>query len=50
MVRRGVPIYLVAEILGNTAKMIAEVYGHHAKEDLQAAVDKISGGVLAPAE
>ncbi|MBZ9706121.1 site-specific integrase [Mesorhizobium sp. ESP7-2] len=50
MVRRGVPIYIVAAILGNSVKMIAEVYGHHAKEDLQAAVDTISGSTLAPAE
>lgn len=50
MVRRGVPIYIVAAILGNSVKMIAEVYGHHAKEDLQAAVDTISGGMLEAAE
>lgn len=50
MVRRGVPIYIVAAILGNSVKMIAEVYGHHAKDDLQAAVDTISGGFLNAAE
>lgn len=50
MVRRGVPIYIVAAILGNSVKMIAEVYGHHAKEDLQAAVDTISGTTLEAAE
>lgn len=50
MVRRGVPLYIVAAILGNSVKMIAEVYGHHAKEDLQAAVDMISGDKLEAAE
>ncbi len=50
MVRRGVPLYIVAAILGNSVKMVAEVYGHHAKEDLQHAIDTISGGVLEPAE
>ncbi|TIU53539.1 MAG: site-specific integrase, partial [Mesorhizobium sp.] len=50
MVRRGVPIYIVAAVLGNSVKMIAEVYGHHAKDDLQAAVDTISGGMLEAAE
>ncbi len=50
MVRRGVPLYIVAAILGNSVKMVAEVYGHHAKEDLQHAIDTISGGVLEAAE
>lgn len=44
MVRRRVPIYLVAKILGNSVKMVTDVYGHHAKEDLQEAVDLISVG------
>lgn len=50
MARRKVPLYIVAAILGNSVKMVAEVYGHHAKEDLQSAVDTISNGVLEPAE
>lgn len=43
MVRKRVPIPLVAQILGNSVKMVTDVYGHWAKEDLQDAVDVISG-------
>ncbi len=44
MVRGRVPIPLVAQILGNSVKMVTDVYGHWAKEDLQDAVDTISYG------
>lgn len=50
MARRKVPLYIIAEILGNSLKMVAEVYGHHAKDDLQHAVDAISGATLEAAE
>lgn len=50
MARRRVPLYIIAAILGNTVQMVEKVYGHHAKEDLQAAVDMISGGYLEAAE
>lgn len=50
MVRRGVPLYQVAAILGNSVQMVANVYGHHAKDDLRNAVNTISGGALKPAE
>ena len=50
MARKKVPLYIVADILGNSVKMVATVYGHHSKDDLQQAVDLISGGTLEPAE
>lgn len=50
MVRRRVPLYIVARILGNSVKMVETVYGHHSKDDLQSAIDMISGGVLEAAE
>jgi integrase len=50
MARRRVPLYIIAAILGNTVAMVTKVYGHHAKEDLQEAVDMISGGVLEASE
>lgn len=50
MARRRVPLYIVAAILGNSVRMVEKVYGHHAKEDLQDAVDMISGGYLEAAE
>ena len=50
MARRKVPLYLIAAILGNSVKMVTDVYAKYAKDDLQEAVDTISGGVLEPAE
>jgi integrase len=47
LARKKVPIYQIAAILGNSVKMVADVYGHHAKEDLQDAVNLISGPVYA---
>nr|WIE92062.1 site-specific integrase [Mesorhizobium sp. WSM4875] len=44
MARRGVPLYIIAAILGNSVDMVAHVYGHHAVEDLRGAVNMISGG------
>ncbi len=43
MARRRVPMYQIAAILGNSVAMVQKVYAKHAKEDLQAAVDLISG-------
>lgn len=43
MARRKVPIYMIAAILGNTVAMVQKVYGHFQREDLQEAVNLISG-------
>jgi integrase len=50
MARRGVPLWIIAKILGNTIQMIEKVYAKHAPDDLREAVDLISGGALDPAE
>lgn len=50
MARRGVPLYDIAGILGNTLAMVEKVYAKHCPGRLRAAVDAISSGVLAPAE
>jgi integrase len=46
MARRGVPLWIIAKILGNTLVMVERVYAKHCPEDLRAAVDTISGGAL----
>ena len=43
MARRGVPLWLVAKILGNTLAMVERVYAKHCPDDLRSAVDAISG-------
>ena len=43
MARRGVPLYVIAGVLGNTLAMVEKVYAHHCPERLRAAVDVISG-------
>lgn len=42
MARRGVPLWLIAKILGNTLAMVERVYAKHSPEDLRAAVNLIS--------
>ena len=42
MARRGVPLYLIAKILGDTIATVEKVYAKHAPDDLRAAVDMIS--------
>lgn len=44
MARRGVPLWIVAKVLGNSILMVEKVYAKHAPDDLRAAVDLISGG------
>ena len=44
MARRGVPLWIIAKVLGNTVAMVERVYAKHCPEDLRAAVDAISGG------
>ena len=43
MARRGVPLWIIAKVLGNTLAMVERVYAKHAPDDLRAAVDTISG-------
>lgn len=45
MARRGVPLWIIAKILGNTMAMVERVYAKHSPDDLRAAVDMISEGV-----
>lgn len=49
MARRGVPLWKIAKILGNTMAMVEKVYAKHCPDDLREAVDLIPGGVLAAA-
>lgn len=46
MARRGVPLFDIAGILGNSLKMVEAVYAKHCPGRLKAAVDQISGGVF----
>lgn len=43
MARRGVPLWLVAKVLGNSLRMVESVYAKHSPEDLRDAVNQISG-------
>jgi integrase len=46
MARRGVPLWKVAKILGNTLVMVERVYAKHTPEDLREAVEHLSPRVL----
>jgi integrase len=50
MARRGVPLWIIAKILGNSLLIVERVYAKFAPDDLRAAVDMISMGELEPAE
>lgn len=50
MARRGVPLWKIAKILGNTLAMVERVYAKHSPDDLREAVDMISSGELEAAE
>ncbi|MGN6451441.1 MAG: tyrosine-type recombinase/integrase [Brucella intermedia] len=50
MARRGVPLWIIAKVLGNSLAMVEKVYAKHSPDDLRAAVDTISGGSLEAAE
>ena len=50
MARRGVPLYDIAGILGNSLAMVEKVYSKHCPDRLRAAVNSISSGVLEAAE
>lgn len=43
MARRGVPLWIVAKVLGDTIATVERIYAKHAPEDLRGAVDQISG-------
>lgn len=43
MARRGVPLWKIAKVLGNTLAMVEKVYAKHAPDDLREAVDRITG-------
>lgn len=47
MARRGVPLWIVAKVLGNTLAVVERVYAKHAPDDLREAVAHISGGLIA---
>lgn len=46
MARRGVPLWSIAKILGNTLKMVERVYAKWCPQDAAGTVDMISGGRL----
>lgn len=50
MARRGVPLYDIAGILGNSLAMVEKVYAKHCPGRLRAAVNSISSGHLEAAE
>lgn len=43
MARRGVPLWIIAKILGNSLEMVERVYAKWSPEDLREAVNHISG-------
>jgi integrase len=43
MARRGVALWIIAKVLGNTLAMVEKVYAKHSPDDLRAAVDTITG-------
>lgn len=43
MARRGVPLFIIAKVLGNSLAMVERVYAKHSPDDLRVAVDTISG-------
>lgn len=50
MARRGVPLYDIAGVLGNSLAMVEKVYAKHCPDRLRAAVNSISGDSLDAAE
>ena len=50
MARNGVPLWTIAKILGNTLAMVEQVYAKWVPDNPAGTVDRISGGVLEPAE
>ena len=50
MARRGVPLWTIAKVLGNTLSVVEKVYANHSPDDLRSAVGLISNGTLKPAD
>lgn len=50
MARRGVPLWKIAKILGNTLAMVEKVYAKWTPENPESTVDLISAGMLTAAE
>lgn len=50
MARRGVPLWAIAQVLGNTLAMVEKVYAKWTPDDPAGTVDMISGGALEAAE
>lgn len=50
MARRGVSLWIIAKVLGNTIAVVERTYAKHQASDLMEAVDKISNGALEAAE
>lgn len=48
MARRGVPLWAIGKILGNSVAMVERVYAKWVGDDAPNTVDKISGGLLKP--
>lgn len=46
MARKGIPLWIIAKILGNTLAMVERTYAKHAPDDLRQAVDTITGGAV----
>jgi integrase len=49
LIMRGVDLYTVAQLLGNSLKMVEKIYGHLAPDFRQRAVDRLAGAVRMPA-
>lgn len=50
MARNGVPLWKIAQVLGNTLAMVEKVYAKWTPDDPAGTVDMISGGALEAAE
>lgn len=48
LIMRGVDLYTVAQLLGNSLKMVEETYGHLAPDFRQRALDRLEGAVKMP--
>lgn len=46
MARRGVPLWIIAQILGNTVAVVEKTYAKYQPEDLRDAINQISNGKL----
>lgn len=48
LVMRGVDLYNVAQLLGNSLKMIEQTYAHLSPDYKRQAIDRLSGAVTIP--